>query len=88
MTRPREAHERIKAEITREKAAALGDAAADPEEGARLLGEYEDAHARARHARLALVIQREANGLRQHRVVDKQIPEPQRRAGGQRPSAP
>ena len=91
MTRTREAHERIKAEITREKAAALGrrlDAAADPEEGARLLGEYEDARARALHARLALVIQREANGLRQHRVADQQFPEPPRRAGGQRPGAP
>ena len=91
MTRTREAHERIKAEITREKAAALGrrlDPAADPEEGARLLGAYEDARARALHARLALVIQRQANGLRRHRAVEQQqCPEPPRRARG-RPGAP
>jgi hypothetical protein len=35
---------------------------------------------RAVHARLALVIQREALGLRQHRIVDQQFPEPPRRS--------
>ena len=89
MTRTREAHERITAEITREKVAALGrrlDAAAHPEEGARLLDDYEDA--RALHAHLALVIQREANGLRQHRGVEQQFPEPPRLAASRRPGAP
>ncbi len=42
------------------------DATADPAERARLLGEYESAWVRAIHARLALVIQREALGLRHH----------------------
>jgi hypothetical protein len=61
------------------------DAATDPGEEARLLGEYETARARALHARLALLIQREAVGLRHHRMVDQQFPEPPRRAAGQRP---
>ena len=61
------------------------DAATDPEEEARLLGEYETARARALHARLALLIQREAVGLRHHRVVDQQFPEPPRRAADRRP---
>ena len=61
------------------------DAATDPGEEARLLGEYERARARALHARLALLIQREAVGLRLHRMVDEQFPEPPRRAAGQRP---
>ena len=61
------------------------DDAADPEEEARLLGEYATARARALHARLALLIQREAVGLRQHRIVDQQFPEPPRRAAGRRP---
>jgi hypothetical protein len=61
------------------------DAATDPREEARLLGEYETARARALHARLALLIQREAVGLRHHRMVDQQFPEPPRRAAGRRP---
>ena len=56
------------------------DAASDPAEHARLLGEYESARVRAIHARLTLVIQREALGLRHHRIVDQQFPEPPRRA--------
>ena len=61
------------------------DAATDPGEEARLLGgEYETARARALHARLALLIQREAVGLRHHRMVDQQFPEPPRRAAGRR----
>jgi hypothetical protein len=56
------------------------DAAPDPDEQARLLGEYESARMRAVHARLALVIQRDAPGLRHHRIVDQQFPEPRRRA--------
>jgi hypothetical protein len=86
MNRTKETHERIRAEIAREKAAALGGRAARGEapgeprhDRARLLGEYDDARARALHARLALVIQRESVGLRQHRAVDQQFPEPPRR---------
>jgi hypothetical protein len=60
------------------------DAATDPGEEARLLGEYETARARALHARLALLIQREAVGLRHHRVVDQQFPEPPRRSSARR----
>ena len=37
---------------------------------------YHAARERARTARLHLVIQREAVGLRNHRVVDQQFPEP------------
>ena len=61
------------------------DAASDPEEQARLLGEYESVRARALHARLALLIQREAMGLRHHRIVEQEFPEPPRRATGWRP---
>jgi hypothetical protein len=60
------------------------DAATHPEEEARLLGEYETARARALHARLALLIQREAVGFRHHRVVDQQFPEPPRRSSARR----
>jgi hypothetical protein len=56
------------------------DATPDPHAHARLLGEYENARMRALHARLALVIQREALGLRQHRIVDQKFPEPPRRS--------
>jgi hypothetical protein len=61
------------------------DAAANPDEQGRLLGEYESARVRAVHARLALVIQREALGLRRHRIVDQQFPEPPRRTAVRRP---
>ena len=54
------------------------DAAPDGDAEARLLGEYEAARVRAHHARLALLIQREALGLRHHAVVDHQFPEPPR----------
>jgi hypothetical protein len=37
---------------------------------------YREARARVRTARLHLVIQREALGLRSHRVIDQQYPEP------------
>jgi len=62
-------------------------AATDPDDEARLLGEYESARVRALHARLALLIQREAVGFRHHRIVDQQFPEPPRRAAGRRPPA-
>ncbi len=100
MSRTREAHRRIQAEIAQEKAAALGragerleaalevvatlgrrlDVTRDAEARARLLGEDEDARARALHARLLLLIQREAIGLRQHRSVDATYPAPPRRS--------
>jgi hypothetical protein len=73
MSHTRRAHERIKAEILGEKAAALGRA------GERLEAALEGVTAIALHARLALVIQREALGLRQHRMVDQQFPEPPHR---------
>ena len=43
---------------------------------ADLRAAYRAARARVRTARLHLVIQREAVGLRSHRVVDQQYPEP------------
>jgi hypothetical protein len=52
------------------------DAATDGAERERLRREYEQARARAAGARMALVIQREALGLRHHRVVDQHFPEP------------
>lgn len=51
-------------------------AASDPRARERLAREYDAALARAREARLALVIQREALGLRHHAVVDQAFPEP------------
>ena len=56
-------------------AAALAAATA-PEARARLGAEYEAARARVLQARLILVIQREAVGLRRHRILDEQFPEP------------
>ena len=75
------AGERLEAALAH--ATSLGrrlDTTRDPDEHARLLGEYEGARMRAVHARLALVIQREALGLRQHRIVDQQFREPPRRS--------
>lgn len=56
--------------------AARLDTTVDPRERERLTAEYGPARERARRARLALVIQREAIGLRHHRIVDQQFPEP------------
>ena len=100
MSRTKDTHRRIEAEIVQEKAAALGragerleaaldvvasigrrlDVTRDAVERARLLAEYEDARARALHARLGLLIQREAIGLRRHRAVEATYPEPPRRS--------
>jgi hypothetical protein len=97
--RTAETHERIKEEIVREKAAALGRAGerleaalaevsalartcrelSAAEERERLGREYEGAWRAAEAARLALLIQREAVGLRDQRVVDQQYPRPPRR---------
>ena len=105
MSRLQETHRRINAELSQERAAALGragerleaalsraaelsrrlDATANLEEQERLLGEYESARLRALHARLALLIQREALGLRQHKIVDQKFPEPPRRTAARRP---
>ena len=94
-----EAHERIKEEIVREKAAALGRAGerleaalaavhavarawratAEPAERERLSHEYGLAWRAAEAARLMLLIQREAVGLRDQRVVDQHFPRPPRR---------
>ena len=59
--------------------AALGqalDRETDPARRATLLAEYESARRRAASARTMLLIQREAIGLRHHRPVDQQFPEP------------
>ncbi len=55
------------------------DAATDPRAHARLFDEYERARRRADAARHALLIQREAIGLRTPRAVDQLFPEPPRR---------
>jgi hypothetical protein len=51
-------------------------AAPDDEARDRLAQEYARARSRALEARLALLIQREALGLRRHATVDQQFPEP------------
>ncbi|MBM4441268.1 MAG: hypothetical protein FJ027_12700 [Candidatus Rokubacteria bacterium] len=51
-------------------------AARDDDERARLGDLYAAARARAVQARLVLMIQREALGLRRHTTVDQQFPEP------------
>lgn len=99
LRRTAETHERIKEEIVREKAAALGRAgerleialgevsaiarawreATDAGDRERLCGDYDRAWRAAEAARLALLIQREAVGLRDERVVDQQFPRPPRR---------
>jgi hypothetical protein len=43
---------------------------------AAALARYRQARARALDARHTLIIQREAIGLRNHRIVDQQFPEP------------
>ena len=65
--------------ITTELGHAL-DRETDPARRATLLAEYEAARRRAASARLMLLIQREAIGLRHHRTVDQKFPEPPRRA--------
>lgn len=65
------------AEVAR-LAAAL-DATTEPAVRERLGRAYEQAWSRAASARLALVIQREAVGLRHQHLVEQQFPEPPRR---------
>jgi hypothetical protein len=66
-------------ELALAEAAALAvrlEMATDLAERRRLTHEYEQARGRAASARLMLIIQREALGLRQHRLVDQEFPEP------------
>lgn len=67
-------------------AAALG-AAQEPAARQPLEREYDAAWRRAASARLALLIQREAVGLRHHRIVDQQFPEPPRRPARSTPGS-
>jgi hypothetical protein len=69
-------------EVLREARAALArlDVAEGVEERRLRLADYERARARVARERLTLIIQREAVGLRQHRVVDQQFPELPRRS--------
>lgn len=55
------------------------DAAGDESVRRELADAYEAARQRAQAARYALVIQREAIGLRHHRDVERLFPEPPRR---------
>jgi hypothetical protein len=75
------AGERLEAALdeVRARGAAL-DAELDPRRRRERLDEYEDARRRAAAARLMLLVQREAIGLRWHRDVDQQFPEPPRRS--------
>ena len=73
------AGERLEAAL--QLAAALYDAVRDPpdeETRERIREGYRQARARAIEARRILIIQREAIGLRNHRLVDQQFPEPPR----------
>jgi hypothetical protein len=54
------------------------DGVHDADARAALLREYEAARRQAATARLMLLIQREANGLRHHRDVERLFPEPPR----------
>jgi hypothetical protein len=75
------AGERLEAALDEVRLLGLGlDAEPDPERRAERLREYEAARRRAATARTMLLIQREAIGLRHHRVVDQQFPEPPRRS--------
>ena len=75
------AGERLEAALA--AARALGhtlDAERNPARREALLRGYEATRRQVAAARLMLVIQREAIGLRHHRDVDRQFPEPPRRA--------
>jgi hypothetical protein len=75
------AGERLEAALASARATGEAlDAERDPTQRAALPREYEVARRRVASARLMLVIQREAIGLRHHRDVDRQFPEPPRRA--------
>ena len=61
----------------RDVAARLKEAVGEAERS-RLAQDYAAARRRALEARLALLIQREALGLRRHTAVDQEFPEPSR----------
>jgi hypothetical protein len=71
------AGERLDAALaTLEALAREAEAATDDARRREIRAAYRLARAQARVARLHLVIQREALGLRTHRLVDQQFPEP------------
>ena len=71
------AGERLEAALEEARALAHAlDTDADPARRGALLREYETARRRVVAAREMLIIQREAIGLRHHRDVDRQFPEP------------
>ena len=73
--------ERLEAAL--DEVAALGralDTETDPTRRAALLRQYGSARDQAALARTMLLVQREAIGLRHHRVVDQLFPEPRRRS--------
>jgi hypothetical protein len=75
------AGERLEAALEEARARALElDTEQDPARRAERLRAYEVCRRRAASARMMLLIQREAIGLRNHRLVDQQFPEPPRRA--------
>lgn len=75
------AGERLEAALDEVRALGVAlDAERDGRRRGELLREYEATRRRAAAARLMLLVQREAIGLRGHRDVDQQFPEPPRRS--------
>jgi hypothetical protein len=76
------AGERLEEALREARSIAVRLASATDADRERLAARYRRARDRASAARLALVIQREAIGLRRHTVVDQQFPEPPLTADG------
>ena len=73
------AGERLEAALALAAARRLAvERAGDGTERELALADYREARARALDARRTLIIQREAIGLRNHRILDQQFPEPPR----------
>jgi hypothetical protein len=70
------AGERLEQVLNEAREAAARLLAANDDDCTRRAQEYAAIRARALEARLALLIQREALGLRRHATVDQQFPEP------------
>ena len=70
------AGERLEQVLNEAREAAARLLASHDDDCTRLAQEYAAIRARALEARLALLIQREALGLRRHATVDQQFPEP------------
>jgi len=70
------AGERLERVLGEARAAAARLLAAEDDDRVLRAHEYATVRARALEARLALLIQREALGLRRHTTVDQQYPEP------------